>query len=147
MVQGATVAGCGSSHGGAYRWLLPLLFCNFHRARMYQVWQCLHRTLPLPADIKHTTPIPWHYPPLLWCGPACLYWPTHIPFPATVVPTALLQLCLCGDGEGCWREGRVLMFPSVGTSQCPSCTICQVCLHSGLADMGLHHCRLTQTIT
>jgi len=59
--------------------------------------------------------------------------------------------CPCGNGGGCQRGGG--LFSSIRIAWCPHPWLCQLCLHSGLADMSLRHhfCRWLerrmQTIT
>ena len=41
-----------------------------------------------------------------------------------------------------WRTSSWRGDAFVGLHGAPSRTVCQLCLFSGIADMGLHHCRL-----
>ena len=74
---------------------------------------------------------------LFGAGPVCL-----LPRRQGHCSGAVIWGCLCSV-SGQRQQGRCAGGETLcGLRGSPSRTVCQVCLLSGLADMGLHHCRL-----
>jgi len=79
------------------------------------------------------TRIPWHISYHCGDGPACLL--TGHSAPPLQWCCCHLQLCLCSDDGERRRETMVGWRLAVLSSR----AVCQLCLCSDLADMGLHH--------
>jgi len=100
--------------------------------------RCVALTAVLSAMVSHASLITLkvcilqHHCPPLWCWISALTdtMLSHFPTAMALVPPAAVCMALAGG------------FPSVGASPCPllhQSFICQVCLHSGLVSMGIHH--------